>query len=245
METMNDTVTPNPIKRILIGLLVIGIGLLLIGKNMNMISPDVLVYLYTWQALLIAFGVINFMTNKRVGGIIMIIIGMAFMPGLSLDLKQLIIPILLIIFGLSLIFFRRGPRAFRHHRPERIFHRVSRDGDTDYFEDLAIFGGSRHVIKSQSFKGGKLVAIFGGGEFDLSGAKLADSDRNVIEMVCVFGGMSLAVPADWNVHIKVVSLLGGIADNRQTQAPAEGEVKKTLYIRGVAIFGGGEIKTIG
>ena len=61
-------------------------------------------------------------------------------------------------------------------------------------------------------------------------------------MICVFGGTSLTVPDDWNIHIKIVSIFGGFADKRRSKSENIYSEKEIL-IKGVCIFGGGEIKS--
>jgi hypothetical protein len=63
--------------------------------------------------------------------------------------------------------------------------------------------------------------------------------RHQLECVNIFGGSSMIVPSDWNIVVEVVSIFGGFADKR---VPTVVDPTKTLIIKGVAIFGGGEIK---
>ena len=62
----------------------------------------------------------------------------------------------------------------------------------------------------------------------------------MLEMICVFGGSTLIVPADWNVKVEMFSIFGGFEDKRVT---GQVDYNKTLILKGVAIFGGGEVKT--
>jgi predicted membrane protein len=112
----------------------------------------------------------------------------------------------------------------------------------DLIEEIAIFSGIKHQILNKNLKGGTIVAIFGGAELDFSQAQLSD-EPNKLEMVCVFGGASLIIPPDWNVQINVVSILGGFADKRHLPNTNSIENQKMLIIKGISIFGGGEIKT--
>jgi len=93
-----------------------------------------------------------------------------------------------------------------------------------------------------NFKGGSMVAIFGGSKVDLTHCGIAEGDRPVIEMVCIFGGNSLMVPSDWNVKVEIFNIFGGYADKRiGSQQTVDN--KKTLVLKGVTIFGGGEVKS--
>ena len=53
----------------------------------------------------------------------------------------------------------------------------------------------------------------------------------------------MVVPSDWNIHIEVVSVFGGFADKRRKVDNMRTESSKILHIKGVSIFGGGEIKS--
>ncbi len=62
-----------------------------------------------------------------------------------------------------------------------------------------------------------------------------------IELVAAFGGLNLIVPSDWTVKTEVVSIFGGFADKRILSAVSP---DKQLTVKGVCIFGGGEIKSV-
>lgn len=105
----------------------------------------------------------------------------------------------------------------------------------EFFNDVAIFSSVNKAIKTENFKGGKVVVIFAGGQIDLSQARATESVVE-IEAVAIFGGLKLIVPKDWRVNSKGVAILGGF-DNK-TGSEATGP---TLNLKGVAIFGGVEI----
>jgi predicted membrane protein len=114
------------------------------------------------------------------------------------------------------------------------------EGNENFFEDIAIFGGGERRILTQTFKGGQLVAMFGGSKIDLIHSNIASGDKPVIEVVCIFGGSTLLVPSDWNVRVEVFNIFGGYVDKRIT---SQVDFNKTLIIKGVTIFGGGEVKS--
>ncbi|NJK98795.1 MAG: cell wall-active antibiotics response protein [Bacteroidales bacterium] len=83
---------------------------------------------------------------------------------------------------------------------------------------------------------------FGGSVYDFTESELADG-KNVLEVVNIFGGTKFIIPSHWNVHVEVVSIFGGFADKRKAGITLPQNLSKELYIKGVAIFGGGEIKS--
>jgi predicted membrane protein len=223
-------------KSVGFGVIVILAGLLLMAKNTGMIDESISRIVFSWEMLLVAIGAINlFSRHSMWSGFILISIGVFFLLvhyfHLPFTLWHIFWPVLIIFAGLSLIF---GAVRIRKHR---FFHAAS--GDEDFFEDFAIFGGGERRVMSQAFRGGKMVAIFGGSKVDMSHATLAPG-TNLVEIVAIFGGSSILVPADWNVKVEVFNIFGGFADKRMI---SQVDYTKTLVIKGVTIFGGGEIRS--
>jgi predicted membrane protein len=105
-----------------------------------------------------------------------------------------------------------------------------------------VFGGGERQVVSQNFRGGKITAIFGGIELDLTRAALAPGVSE-IEIACVFGGTTLIVPDDWNVTLEVTPVLGGFSDSRKLHAGRTVDPTKHLVIKGAVVLGGGELKS--
>lgn len=112
--------------------------------------------------------------------------------------------------------------------------------DIDRLEDMNVFGGSDKIITSRNFQGGSIISIFGGGKYDLRQAEISNQ-RCELEVVNVFGGSNLIIPGDWNVKTEVVGIFGGFSDKRVVMNT---DPNKTIIIKGVAIFGGGDIKSM-
>lgn len=111
----------------------------------------------------------------------------------------------------------------------------------DIIDDVAIFGGGSRNIKSDNFKGGDIVAIFGGSEIDLTQCKLAEGE-NILDVVLLFGGTELIVPRDWDIRMQVTPIFGGFS-NKKFRGYDTVDNTRWLVIKGVAMFGGGEIKS--
>ncbi len=98
--------------------------------------------------------------------------------------------------------------------------------------EVNIFSSANKIIKSENFKGGKIVLIFSGGKIDLSQAKTSEKNINM-EVVAIFGGGQLVVPKGWKINSEGASIFGGY------DTKIEGENgETTLNLKGVAIFGG-------
>ncbi|MCX7987345.1 MAG: cell wall-active antibiotics response protein [Bacteroidales bacterium] len=247
----NLTPTARAARKLTIGIIILVYGFILLFDNVGLLPPIVKQIFFSWQVILILLGILTVVSHKgSISGIIIIAIGAFFMIpkfiNVPFNFTQIFWPFLLILLGF-LIIFRRNSNV--HHHPHRHnFNDQNYNADytsqtnmNDYIDVANIFGGNKQIIVSQQFKGGKITCIFGGSELDFTHAQLAEG-THVIDMVCVFGGASLIVPADWEVRTEVVSILGGFADKRHA-IPTMHDKNKILIIKGVTFFGGGEIKS--
>jgi len=91
--------------------------------------------------------------------------------------------------------------------------------------------------------GGKITCIFGSAEINLTNAKLS-SGYNVINLFCLFGGATFIVPSDWEVKTDVTAIFGGFTDKRIIFGNPDSNNNKTLLIKGLVLFGGGELKNV-
>lgn len=216
------------------GLLFVFLGLTLIGNQFDLIPWEIRDVIFTWQAFLILLGVIFLTTrDNKVTGYILIGIGGFFIIPEVFDVpweyRRLFWPTVFIIAGILILF--KGSSFFRS--------RSYSGSDIDRLDDVNIFGGSDKIVTSKNFQGGDVVSIFGGGKYDLRNADPAKGCE--IEVVNIFGGSNFLIPPDWNVKTDVVGILGGFSDKRSTVETNGG---KTIHIKGVAIFGGGDIKNM-
>jgi predicted membrane protein len=224
------------VKGLAFGLVVVAAGIVLMLRNTNLIDPFYAHMLISWPMLIIAFGFTKIFSKEFPFGIILMLAGGIFLAskfyGLPVSIAQILWPALIILFGLfviigSRVIFKGG----WHH---------SHVYDDSFIEEVAVFSGSEHVVNSPEFKGGKFVCVFGGSKVNLLQTNISPQGAN-IELIAVFGGLSLIVPSDWTVKLEVVSIFGGFADKRIITAASP---DKKLFVKGVCIFGGGDIKSI-
>jgi predicted membrane protein len=226
----------NKLKSIVFGIIVITAGVLLIYNNMGMLDAETKKLLFSWQMLLVAFGFINlFGRNSRLFGLILLCVGGFFILPQFMTLPENFTstfwPLLIVIAGLLIVFFSVT-------KIRKIGH-VQQSNSDEYIDDVLVFSGAERIVTTEAFKGGKSVNVFGGSSYNLSRCQLAEGAQ-VLEVVCVFGGTKIIVPPTWNVKVEVASVLGGFEDKRKfTNDPISAE--NTLIIKGVAVFGGGEI----
>ena len=240
MESYNRQDDNTPFRgnnRIIIGTVLILAGLALVVRNTGIIPHFIDSVIFSWQMLLIAIGfVIMFGSGNKTPGIIMMAVGGFFLVPEILHETwksyRLFWPAIFIIIGAIFVINSRSRRIGVS----------TNEGSDSYIDLINIFGGGERRITSPNFMGGKITSIFGGGEVDLTKAVLA-SGTSEIEIICVFGGTSIIVPPDWNVKLDVVSILGGFSDERKLTTGQPTDPGKTLIIKGVVVFGGGDIKS--
>ncbi len=248
MEYNNDKFTRNSKGRVchrdglpIVGLLLIGFGVVFLLDRLGLLPYETRRIIISWPSLLIFIGVVNlFRNHSRFPAIILILVGTTFLIPRIIDVpfetRQLIWPVLLIAVGIIIVFI---PRRVKH--PHYFDTKnITVDG-VERIDEIAIMGGGKRVIQSRNIKGGNVTAIFGGLEIDLTEADFVN-DITVIEVSAIFGGVSLFVKPEWDVQIQVTSILGGFSDERKIYK--NNNTTKTLIIKGAAIFGGGEVKSI-
>jgi hypothetical protein len=109
------------------------------------------------------------------------------------------------------------------------------DEESDELALVAIFDGIRLESRARAFRGGSLLAWFGGIEVDLSAAELAAGARLTVHTL--FGGIEITTPPHWRVESNVKALAGGI----DARAPAGDPDAPVLVLDGLAVFGGVEV----
>jgi predicted membrane protein len=234
--------TPKLHGRAILGLLLIILGGLFVLHNYEII--DLPENFLTWEYFFILVGVLFLLLSRnKVAGIVFISIGL-------FNLYPDLWPLVLIMIGLYILYGRK----YSHRHKVDISIGSTETGtaksgftesgqSTDFIESTSIFGGGSKVLFTDNFKGGNIVSIFGGSEINLSNCKMSPG-LNVIEITAIFGGSTIMIPPDWKVEIDVLPIFGGFGDNRKKDPVKDIKQDATLLIKGIVLFGGGEIKTV-
>lgn len=111
--------------------------------------------------------------------------------------------------------------------------------ENDVIESVTVFGGTDQMVYSKNFKGGEVVAVFGGCNLNLTQADFEGAI--VLEIIAVFGGVKIILPPSWIVKSEVTAIFGGCDDKRGPVIVTSNE-GKIVKITGVALFGGIEIR---
>jgi predicted membrane protein len=225
-------------NRTLIGVVLVFAGLFLVIRNTGFFPEFIDNVIFSWPMLLVAIGLVMTLgASEKTGGIIVMAVGGFFMIPLifreTFHMYNMFWPSIFIIIGIIFIVSRR-----------RGWNAISTKGimGDDYIDYVNVFSGGERQIVSQNFKGGKVTAVFGGIELDLTKANLAQGVSE-LEIACVFGGATLIVPDDWHITIEVTPVLGGFSDSRKLTPGRTVDPSKHLLIKGAVVFGGGEVKS--
>ncbi len=234
----------------LAGIVVVLVGAVLLGKQFGLVIPE---WVFSWPMLLIVIGLYIGARQqfRRPGWIILCLVGSVFLvehlvEGISIG--QFFWPVLIIAGGLIMIFSPRRKKWSRDCWPEKWDQKDetadNKRGDfynrEDYIESVGIFGGIKKTVLSKDFKGGEIVSVFSGAEVNLTQAEI--KGHVVLEIVNVFGGTKLIVPANWEIKSEMVAIMGSIEDKRIQQTNVTNGVD-VLVIQGTTVFGGIEIKS--
>lgn len=236
------------------GILVVIAGSLFLARELGADIPH---WIFTWKTLLIALGIMTGVKHnfRNAWWFFLVAIGGVFLLGdfyPTMNIKPFLWPVLLILFGLMMIFkprnkfkrrhwnrFQHGRHGFSNRRNECYTSETTSEEDT---VDFTTFMGSvKKNILSKNFKGGEITNVFGGSEVNLS---QADIDKTAtLELVNVFGGTRLIIPANWEIHSELVSVFGNIEDKRNMQSSLNSDNAKVLVLKGNTFMGGIEIKS--
>jgi predicted membrane protein len=228
-------------KRVLLGGILIFLGGLFLLDTMNILDFRVahVVFSFPFFMLVIGLFVLVNTEKKFLGGVLSGIGALFLIPRIFPQVDYdggIIIPLFLIILGAYILLKKRksDPASFFNSDSSRV--------NKDKIDDVSIFGGGTKIISSNNFQGGSITAIFGGSEINLMNCQLAEGD-NVLDVLCVFGGTTIIIPKEWNVVINVTSILGGFSNKAIRNPSVVIDQSRTLHIKGLAMFGGGEVKT--
>lgn len=242
-----ETRQHNLLKTIATGLVIIAAGVLWLLKNVGILDPILSDVLLSWPMLLVVIGLIGILGRAKIFHFVVFLVGAFYLYAriykVPAEFHTIFWPSLLIFIGLSIIvkIFTRKKKCLNG---DEWFHHKEEDVSNDWLNETNVFGGGEINVVSQNFRGGKMVNVFGGSKINFMNSQLAPGSVE-LEVVCVFGGFQLIVPSDWIVKSEVTSIFGGISDKRMVNHSfEETNGQKILILKGVAIFGGGDIKNV-
>jgi hypothetical protein len=228
-----------------VGAIILTLGSLLLLHKMDLLEfPR---WIFSWKVMLIGIGLIVGINSnfKGIGWLVMILIGSFFflddIPGFPIDLDRYALPVGIIILGMFIVFRAVIGKSEKERKDIWGDGVVATDsGGEDTFDLTTVFGGAKRKIFSKNFRGGRTTCIFGGSDIDMTQADI--NGTIIIDVVQIFGGVKMIIPANWEVKSDVSVILGGIDDKRNVPTAGLAPNKK-LVLTGTVIFGGVDIKS--
>lgn len=260
------------------GAALIALGVIL-GVNALGIAHINIFFPGWWTLFIIVPSLVSIFANKGIDmwDVVCLIVGVALLLACQGVIAfgvlwKLLVPAILIVFGLSLVFKDALQKRLTDEMKKL---REETDKDEDYW---SIFSGQTIDYAKKKYKGGHYEAVFGGIRCDLREAKI---EKDVlIRASAVFGGVTILVPDDVNVEVVASGFFGGVEDKINDQhkkhddrdedededdedesekgskedkedkesksekgvSKVKDDGKKTIYVEASAVFGGVEIK---
>jgi len=228
---MNPEDKRGPDKGPIIGAAVlIAAGTVLLVEKLGLLPPGFA--LHFWPSILILIGLVKIAVRAgRPTGAVLIGVGvflqLSEMGILHVNFWDLW-PIFIIVAGVAMLW-----QALSKESPALS---MSPRADVVY-----IFGGGDRKINAKDFQRASLFAMFGGYKLDLRNADIAGNEA-VVEASAIFGGGEIRVPENWVVSLQGAGIFGAYEDKTQHVQTDPSRPTKTLVVKGIAIFGGIEVK---
>lgn len=218
--------------------MIVIIGLMLLLQNMGLVRiNDLWAY---WPAALIVIGIARLSEahgpSSVIFGALVTAVG-ALLLLRNLDILRidfsLIWPLILIAFGLSMLWRTVEGRSLRANPDLPV-----PAGDLHLY---AVFGGIKRRVEANDFRGGDVLAVFGGIELDLRGSAMP-AGQTVIEINAVFGGVEMTIPDTWVVDSRLISLFAGVEDRTLANQSTPAGQAPRLVLTGYTMFAGVTIR---
>jgi hypothetical protein len=202
------------------------VGIVLTLGNLDIIDAED--YLAWWPMVLVAIGAVKLAARRTVLGSILIVAG-AWATAYNLGYLDVTLfdlwPLLLIGVGIVLV-----GRAVGVTPPRLDLHA----GDAVW----SVLGVRKIVETSRDYRGHRYISFMGGFEIDLTGADIVQSPA-VLEAYCMWSGIEIYVPYDWEVVGEVLPVMGGF----EVKLRSGSVQQKKLIVRGTAVMAGVEVKS--
>lgn len=223
---MTPATMAGPKGRMELGMVLIALGLILTLGQARVFDLEGLGRF--WPLFLIGIGIVKFRQpiedGQRAIGAALLFAG-GFFQVIGLLTWGRAWPLALVFVG-GLLMWRAADRPGAPPLPQP---------SSPFISELALMGGSKRSLRIPDLQGGYITAVMGGVELDLRKCRMGGSAA-VLDVVAVWGGIDLKVPADWRVEGHVLPLMGGFED--KTQALVASDKAPRLVLRGYAIMGG-------
>jgi predicted membrane protein len=223
-------------------LLILFIGVIYLFDQMGTISATS-VFHYFWPAIFIFLGLEGILFNRGPGrfwgAFLTLAGGLLVLHNLGIvhGSWRTVWPLLIIFWGLWLLAQALGfPTGCRKREWATNWGERVGTATTDSRCDTSVvFSSMKRRITAKDFQGGRMSAVFGEGDVDLTQADIAEEEA-VIHAEAVFGAHKIRVPETWQVLVRGTAVFGEFLDKTDQRLP-EGRPPKRLVVKGSAVFG--------
>jgi len=231
--------------KVLGGMIIVIAGSLFLARELGVQFPS---WLFTWKVVLIAIGLFSGIKHgfRTAGWLAPFAVGAIFLVSdlyPELILRPLIWPVVIIVFGLVMIFkpHRRNRPKFsnkwhmnRRYKREyyekyNCYNTKEESSHEDSIDFVSCMGGIKKNILTKNFRNGEITVVFAGAKVDFSQADIGDNAT--LEVTAVFGGTQLVIPANWEIQSEMVCVFGNVEDKRALQPSIGEENKKSAGIK--------------
>ena len=208
-------------KNYLFGTLIILIGFILLGNNLEVWNIDI--FFKGWWTLFIIIPSIKGLLEKEfVSSTLGLTIGILLLLSSNNVIEwevvgKVFIPVAIILVGISFFF---KTKKEKNNKVKDVY--------------FGIFSGTEEKITKLN-KDLICISIFGGVDLDLSDAVVENDIK--IECISIFGGVDIHVPNNINIKSSGVPIFGGFENKKKMDK----NTKNTIQIDYVCIFGGVDV----
>ena len=192
-----------------------------------------------WPLILIGVGVSQLSRRpvSKTSGIVLVVIGALFqmreLDIITVSLTKFFWPAIIIAIGVSMLL----PKTLTKEKYEF----SKKEIDQDVVDNLALFSAVKSRNISKNFRGGSLVALFGGIDMDLREACLLNEGARM-DVTAAFGGVNIIVPPEWKVEVKGIPIFGGWSNKTRGKDSVSLDAP-VLTLHCFVAFGGVDIKS--
>jgi predicted membrane protein len=219
--------------RLAIGLVIIALGVTYLANALGITSMHEPKRFF-FPAVFIAIGITLLIEKKNAhshywayGWLFAGLIEFAYQAyWIPFGIKKFIFPMVLLFIGARLV--------------QRAMNVTTGDGAPSDSQTrvFAILSGSERRSFTQPLKDAEAISIMSGIKLDLTNA-VFESDRATLNVTAIMGGIEIFAPSEWSIVSEVTPILGAYVDKRR---PTTALGPKTLFISGVVVMGGVEVK---
>lgn len=221
------------LNKIILGLLFVVVGIIVLLNSLEVTNINFF-FKGWWTLFIIVPSIIGIIyDDDKTDNIIWLVIGVVLLlmvrDILSFDLLvKLLLPLILIIIGLSII--------FKETITSKISKKVSKKNEN--LEQITATFGEQKIKVEKKFLGSNIDSVFGNVKLDLREATF--DKETVIKASAIFGGITIRLPKGLSVQIKATPIFGSVDNNYSNDKTSD----KVIYIEALALFGGIDIKWV-